>query len=109
MHWGAYITDARTRASLTVEELAARSGFEAEIINDWEYERACPRIDEWVKVLAAAGFAPMVRLVEDDGVDIAQIERHLAMTPDQRLDFWISAANWALSGREALASARSER
>jgi transcriptional regulator with XRE-family HTH domain len=85
MHWGAYITDARMKASLTVEELAARSGFETGLIEDWEYERQCPRIDDWVKVLAAAGFAPAVRLVEDDGVDIAQIERHLAMTPAERL------------------------
>lgn len=105
MHWGAYITDARTRAGLTVEQLAARSGFEAALIADWEYERECPRIDEWVKLLAAAGFAPVVRLVEDDGVDIAQIQRHLAMTPDQRLDFLIASANWALEGREAMALA----
>ncbi len=103
MHWGAYITDARARAGLTVEELAGRSGVEAALITDWEYERTCPSIDEWVKLLAAAGFAPVVRLVEDDGVDIAQIQRHLAMTPDQRLDFWIAAANWIIDGRAAMA------
>lgn len=105
MHWGAYITDARTRAGLSVEELAAKSGFAAALITDWEYERECPRVDEWVQVLAAAGFAPVVRLVEDDGVDIAQIQRHLRMTPDERLDFLIASANWALRGREAMASA----
>lgn len=105
MHWGAYITDARTRAGLTVEQLALRSGFEAALIDDWEFERECPRVDEFVAVLRAAGFAPVLRLVEDDGVDLAQIERHLAMTPDERMDLLITAANWLLEGREAMSAA----
>lgn len=105
MHWGAYITDARTRAGLTVEELAARSGFEAGLIDEWEFEHACPQVDEFVAVLRAAGFAPVVRLVEDDGVDIAQIQRHLAMTPDQRMDWWIDAARWVIQNRGAVAAA----
>ena len=105
MHWGAYITDARTRAGLSVEELAARSGFEAAQIDEWEFEHACPRVDEFVAVLRAAGFAPVLRLVEDDGVDLAQIQRHLAMTPDERMDLLIIAANWLLEGRDAMSVA----
>ena len=50
--------------------------------------------------------APVETPDDDSGADWAQIEQCLALTPTQRVRQLVTAVNFVLAGREALAAAQ---
>ncbi|MFN0093429.1 MAG: helix-turn-helix domain-containing protein [Dehalococcoidia bacterium] len=89
------------KTGLTVDDLAERSGIPAATINAWEWGEESPRLDDFERVLKAAGFVIGIKMWEDDGVDVAQIERQLRMTPEERIRTMAQAANALIAMREA--------
>lgn len=101
MHGGVWITAARERANLTIEELAERTGYSVEQITDWEYRREPILHDTLVAVVAATGWELRIGLRETPKVDIAQVQACLRLTPQQRLDQAMSGANALMPARNA--------
>ena len=107
MFWGALITESCERAGLTLDELAEKSGFPAELLKSWEYGHESPTVEDLERVVRAAGFTLECSLEPDDGIDRAQIRRNLRMTPGERLDQLKATVNFILEAREAVALAKS--
>lgn len=74
----------RAGAGLTQAQLAERIGTTQSAVSRWEKGHDEPRLST-ITVIAAACGRRMTMQVEPDGVDRAQIQQHLAMTPKQRL------------------------
>lgn len=83
---GDLIREARRRAGLTQRELAARAGTTQSAIARWEAGRSAPSFDNVRRLLRLCGFDLLVQLEPYDDSDLAQAERLLALTPEQRLD-----------------------
>jgi len=107
MHWGALITRALDESGLTIAQLAAKSGFSAETISEWEYAHESPTLDEFERLMRAAGMRISWAIERDDGIDVSQIEESLRLTPDERLERLRIAAEFALELREGVAKYRS--
>lgn len=80
---GAAIRSARTSAQLTQSELAARLSTTQSAVSRWERGHDEPRLSTLVAIGSACG--KRVQLTIDDGVDLAQIREHLALSPVDRL------------------------
>ena len=106
MHWGALITQALDESGLTVEQLAAKSGFSAEIISEWEYAHESPTLDEFERLMRAAGMRITWSIEHDDGLDVTQIQRNLRLTPEERLERLKAGVRFIQEGRRAMANAR---
>jgi len=88
----------RAGAGLTQAELAERIGTTQSAVSRWERGHDEPRLSS-IRVIAAACGHQITMHVEPDGVDRAQIQQQLAMTPEQRLASVVNVS-------QALASAR---
>lgn len=78
------IVSARRDAGLSQEALAQRLGTTQSAIARLESASSNPRIQTLERALAALGRTLEVRALSPD-VDMTQIERHLAMSPAERL------------------------
>ena len=97
---GAWITEARERAELTRDELALRSGYSVEQVEDWEYNRVPPTYDVIRELAALCGWLFGGRLDPlGDGSDIAMIQYCLSLTPGERVERGVRMANFALRNR----------
>lgn len=82
----ALIREARLRAGLSQQELAAKSGKDRTVIARWEQGVVSPSLDTLVELLRSCGFDIPLELVEyDPGPDerIAEIQM---LSPDRRVD-----------------------
>ncbi|HEY5878037.1 MAG TPA: helix-turn-helix domain-containing protein [Nakamurella sp.] len=83
---GDLIREARRRAGLTQAELAARAGTTQSGIARWESGRTSPSLDDVRRLIRLCGLDLEVAIVPYDGSDMAQAERLLTLTPQERLE-----------------------
>jgi len=84
---GDLIREARRRAGLTQAELAALAGTTQSGIARWESGRTSPSLDDVRRLVRLCGLDLEVAIVPYDGSDMAQAERLLALTPQERLEW----------------------
>src|SRR4051794_41173715 len=83
---GRLIREARLRARLTQDQLAARTDRERSVIARWEQGGSAPSIDNVLEVVRACGFdLPLVLVPRDTSRD-EQLEEGRLLTPDGRVD-----------------------
>ena len=74
----------RAGAGMSQTELAERIGTTQSAVSRWERGHDEPRLSTIMVIAAACGHR-LTMEAEPDGLDRAQIQQHLAMTPEQRL------------------------
>ncbi|MDN5790349.1 MAG: helix-turn-helix domain-containing protein [Micrococcales bacterium] len=80
------IREARLRAGLTQAELAARADTAQSGVARWESGRTAPSLDDVRRLVRLCGFDLEVAIVPHDDSDIAQAERLLDLSPQQRVE-----------------------
>jgi ribosome-binding protein aMBF1 (putative translation factor) len=85
------ILEGRRQAGLTQAMLAALVDVDQSTVSRWERGKELPGLHQADLVFESLGIAIQLHrsappAAEDDGVDRAQIERRLALTPRERLD-----------------------
>lgn len=98
---GDLVREARKRAGLTQAELARRAGTTQSAIARLEGGRSSPSFDTVVRLLRLCGFRLDVGLDPYDDSDIAQAERLLLLTPDERVENNAAVVRFATDLREA--------
>jgi transcriptional regulator with XRE-family HTH domain len=98
---GDLVREARRRAGLTQAELARRAGTTQSAIARLEAGRSSPSFDTVVRLLRLCGFRLDVGLDPYDDSDIAQAERLLLLSPDERVDSNAAVVAFAADLREA--------
>lgn len=83
---GDLIREARRRAGLTQAELATRAGTTQSGIARWESGRTAVSLDDVRRLVRLCGFDLEVAIVPYDDSDMAQAERLLDLTPQERID-----------------------
>ena len=83
-HSATLIQGLRVEAGLTQAELAQRMGTTQSAVARLEMAGANPRLSTLERAIEALGRRLELQALQPD-VDLAQIDRHLAMTPGQRL------------------------
>ena len=101
MRGGLLIREARRRAALTQAELAQRLATSQSTVARWETGRQAPSFDTVIRALRACGLDLDIHLVPYDDSDASLFDRHLAMTPDQRLDWLQGLLAWERTLQEA--------
>ena len=86
MRGGDLIKEARKRAGLTQAELALRAGTTQSGIARWESNRTSPTLMDVSRLVRLSGLDLEVALVPLDDSDLAQAERLLTLTPQERLE-----------------------
>ena len=82
----ALIREARLRAGLSQQELAAQSGKDRTVIARWEQGVVAPSIDTLVKLLRSCGYDIPLELVPyDPGAD-ERIRKIQMLSPERRVD-----------------------
>lgn len=84
----ALLSRARAAAGLTQRELARRAGTSQSVIARIERGQASPSLDTLTRLLAAAGFELLMELEPTSAAVthmLDDVERILALTPEQRL------------------------
>ncbi|MBA3251676.1 MAG: helix-turn-helix transcriptional regulator [Geodermatophilaceae bacterium] len=90
---GDLIREARKRAALTQRELAERAGTTQSAIARLESGRVDPGFERVRTLMRLCGFNLLVALDPWDDSDLAQAIRLLEMSPEQRLEYMVRAAN----------------
>src|SRR4029079_3365916 len=78
------IREARTRASLTQDELAVSSGRPRSLIARWEQGSVSPSIDNLLEVIEACGFELPLTLVERSASLDTRLEKNRQLSPERR-------------------------
>jgi transcriptional regulator with XRE-family HTH domain len=82
----ALIKEARLRAGLSQQELAAKSGKDRTVIARWEQGVVAPSIDTLVELLRSCGFDIPLELVAYDPAPDERIAELQMLSPERRLD-----------------------
>jgi transcriptional regulator with XRE-family HTH domain len=82
----ALIREARLRAGMSQQELAARSGKERTVIARWEQGTNAPSLDTLIDVLRACGYDVPLNLVAYDPEPDQRIAELQMLSPERRLD-----------------------
>jgi transcriptional regulator with XRE-family HTH domain len=82
----ALIREARLRAGLSQQELAARSGKDRTVIARWEQGAVAPSLDTLVELLRSCGFDIPLELVEYDPGPDERIREIQMLAPERRVD-----------------------
>jgi hypothetical protein len=82
----ALIREARLRAELSQQELAARSGKDRTVIARWEQGVVAPSLDTLVELLRSCGCDIALELIEYDPVPDERIAEIQMLSPERRLD-----------------------
>ncbi|CAN5881015.1 hypothetical protein BH18ACT7_BH18ACT7_10970 [soil metagenome] len=90
---GDLIREARKRPALTQRELAERAGTTQSAIARLESGRVDPGFERVRTLMRLCGFNLLVALDPWDDSDLAQAIRLLEMSPEQRLEYMVRAAN----------------
>jgi transcriptional regulator with XRE-family HTH domain len=80
------IRHARVRAGFTQQELARRAGITQPALARIEKNRAVPRYNTVIRLLAECGMTLEALPAEGRGIDRSTIRRMLELTPRERLD-----------------------
>jgi transcriptional regulator with XRE-family HTH domain len=84
--WSAtLIREARLRAGLTQQELAARSGRERSVIARWEQGAVAPSLEALLEVLHACGFDLPLELSERDDIADERLRKNARLSPERRV------------------------
>ena len=82
----ALIREARLRAGLSQQELAAKSGKDRTVIARWEQGVVAPSIDTLVELLRSCGYDIPLELVPYDPGPDERIREIQMLSPERRLD-----------------------
>lgn len=102
MNGRSIVKEARRRAGITQEELAARVGTTQSSIARLEAGVTSPALARVDALVRACGFSLTIEL--DGSIDPqewARARRNLSLTPDERLTNAVNAARFVLAGRAA--------
>ena len=80
------IREARLRAELSQQELAARSGKDRTVIARWEQGVVAPSLDTLVELLRSCGYDIALELIEYDPAPDERIGELQMLSPERRLD-----------------------
>ena len=80
------IREARLRAELSQQELAAKSGKDRTVIARWEQGVVAPSLDTLVELLRACGFDIPLELVAYDPAPDERMAEIQMLSPERRLD-----------------------
>jgi hypothetical protein len=80
------IREARLRAGLSQQQLAAKSGKDRTVIARWEQGLVAPSIDTLVELLRSCGYDIPLELVEYDPGPDERIGEIQMLSPERRLD-----------------------
>jgi hypothetical protein len=89
----ALIREARLRAGLSQQQLAARSGKDRTVIARWEQGLVAPSIDTLVELLRSCGYDIPLELVEYDPGPDERIGEIQMLSPERRLDRLLERRN----------------
>lgn len=90
---GDVIREARKRAGLTQRELGERAGTTQSAVARAESGRVDPGFEAVRRMLRLCGFSLLVALDPYDDSDLAQAMQLLKLSPEQRMDYMVDAAN----------------
>jgi DNA-binding XRE family transcriptional regulator len=82
----ALMREARLRAGLSQQELAARSGRERTVIARWEQGSVSPSFDTVIELVRACGFDLPLELAPYDPADDERIAELQMLSPERRLE-----------------------
>ena len=82
----ALIREARLRAGLSQQELAARSGKDRTVIARWEQGAVAPSLDTLVELVRSCGFDIPLELVPYDPAPDQRVAELQVLSPERRLD-----------------------
>ena len=82
----ALIREARLRAGLSQQELAAQSGKDRTVIARWEQGVVAPSIDTLVELLRSCGYDIALELVPYDPGPDERIREIQMLSPERRVD-----------------------
>lgn len=102
MTGGLLVKEGRLRAGLTQRQLAERLRTSQPVVARWESGSAEPSFETVRRALRACGFDLSVSIATRDDDHPRLIERHLRLTPEQRLDLlenMIEVQEWARRAR----------
>ena len=80
------IREARLRAGLSQQELAAKSGKDRTVIARWEQGVVAPSIDTLVELLRSCGYDIPLELVPYDLAPDERISEIQMLSPERRVD-----------------------
>ena len=80
------IREARLRAGLSQQELAAKSGKDRTVIARWEQGVVAPSIDTLVELLRSCGYDIPLELVPHDPGPDERIREIQMLSPERRVD-----------------------
>ena len=80
------IREARLRAGLSQQELAAKSGKDRTVIARWEQAVVAPSIDTLVELLRSCGYDIPLELVPYDPGPDERIREIQMLSPERRVD-----------------------
>ena len=86
MRSAALIREARLRAGLSQQELAAKSGKDRTVIARWEQGVVAPSIDTLVELLRSCGYDIPLELVPYDPGPDERIREIQMLSPERRVD-----------------------
>lgn len=90
-----WVNQARGAAGLSQRELSRRSGVAQSAIARIERGQQVPRTDTLERLLRACGFELRLGPVRGGGVDRREIVRFLELSPTERMNRGVAAANLA--------------
>jgi transcriptional regulator with XRE-family HTH domain len=80
------IREARLRAGMTQQELAARSGRERSVIARWEQGGVAPSLETLLELVRACGFdLPLELIARDDSTD-ERLRQNVLLSPERRVE-----------------------
>ena len=85
MRGGDLIKEARRRCGLTQVELAHRAHTTQSGIARWESNKTCPSLEDVIRIIRLCDLDLELAIVPYDGSDMAQAERLLTLTCEERL------------------------
>ncbi len=85
------IREARLRAGLTQQELAARSGRERSVIARWEQGVVSPSLETLLELVQACSFdLPLELVARDDSTD-ERLRKNARLSPERRVQRLLQA------------------
>lgn len=85
------IREARLRAGLSQQELAARSGRERSVIARWEQAVVAPSVETLVELVRACGFDLPLELVPYDDSADERLRKNALLSPERRVQRLLQA------------------
>jgi len=85
----ALIREARLRAGLSQQELAARSGKDRTVIARWEQGAVAPSLETLLELIGVCGFELPLELVPRDDSADDRLRKNALLSPERRLQRYL--------------------